>query len=69
MGAGAIEVTIYDVAGRVVRRLRDRADAAGIRSIVWDARDAAGRPTPSGTYFYRIDAVGRSARGKVTILD
>jgi len=45
-----IELTVHDVAGRLVRRL---PAAAGSREVVWDGRDAEGRDLPSGIYFVR----------------
>jgi hypothetical protein len=41
-------ISIFDVAGRVARRLELRA---GSSSAVWDGRDAAGRRLPAGVYW------------------
>ena len=63
LGADA-RVHISDTNGRVV--FGDRI-AAGSATWDWHGRDAAGRPLPSGTYFYEIsDAAGRST-GRCTI--
>jgi hypothetical protein len=63
--AGAVTATIYDVRGRVVRRLRDGGVlGAGPHAVVWDGRDDDGGYAPGGVYFCRIEGgtSGRSAR-------
>ena len=47
-------IEIYNVAGRIVRRLLDARCIAGISTVAWDGRDDAGREATSGVYFYRI---------------
>jgi len=49
-----VQVTIYDVNGRIVRTLVDARQAAGPRAAAWDAQDDDGRPVSSGIYFYRV---------------
>jgi uncharacterized repeat protein (TIGR01451 family) len=52
--SGPIDLAILDLEGRVLRHLV-RGDArTGRHRIVWDGRDEAGRPVPSGLYFYRL---------------
>jgi hypothetical protein len=48
---GRVAIRVYDVAGRLVRTLRDRREAAGERSVVWDGTNDAGRHVGSGVYF------------------
>ena len=45
---------VYDVAGRLVRRLHEGPAAAGFHDVRWDGTDRAGRTVPSGTYFARL---------------
>jgi hypothetical protein len=46
-----LEVRIHDVQGRLVRRLVARdAAAGGGTTIIWDGRDARGRPVAPGIY-------------------
>jgi hypothetical protein len=51
--AGAADITILDMAGRVVRQI-PLDPAAPARSISWDGRDAAGRMMPPGVYAARL---------------
>ncbi len=58
--AGPAELTIHDLAGRVVRRLAFNAETPGTREFIWQGRDDAGRPAASGIYMVRL-VQGRSA--------
>ena len=57
--SGRARVDVYDVRGALVRRLVDDTFEAGEREVTWDGSDFAGRATPSGIYFYRLDVPGR----------
>lgn len=59
----AATVGIYDVAGRLVRRL-DVPPVEGPVAPVWDGRDFSGRRVPPGLYLARVraDGVDRTAR-------
>jgi hypothetical protein len=66
--AGAAEVALFDMRGRLVRVL-DRTGAAGSASIPWDGRDAAGHLVPNGVYVARLRGEGGGdAAPKITIL-
>jgi hypothetical protein len=56
--AGYVTASIYDLAGRQVRRLLDGNLPAQERSIVWDGRDEAAREVPSAVYFMRLTSAG-----------
>ncbi len=65
---GRVDLSIYDVAGRMVRGLVDSQQGAGRHVIQWDGRDAGGRRVASGTYFCRIRQSGRQLSEKVLVL-
>jgi hypothetical protein len=72
-GAGAVEVEIFDVQGRLVRRIRGASAAAGGSSVSlvrlrWDGRDDRGRRLGSGRYWLRVRAGAREAARSVLIL-
>ena len=46
-----VELRVLDVAGRAVARLFAGQARAGEHAVSWDARDASGRPVPSGVYW------------------
>ncbi len=56
---GAVELAVYDPAGRLVRTLVHGAPEKGVHSVVWDGHDNAGAAAGSGVYFYRL-ATGES---------
>jgi hypothetical protein len=58
--AGHARLAIYDVQGREVVRLLDGARPAGEQATAWNGRDQDQQPVPSGVYFYRLEAEGRS---------
>ena len=45
---------VYDVHGRLVRTLVDRALAPGVYAELWNGQDDRGRPASSGVYFSRL---------------
>jgi hypothetical protein len=57
--AGQAQLSIYDLAGRLVRVLVEGERAAGSYEAVWDGRDATGHSAPSGSYLARLVAGGK----------
>jgi len=51
---GELRLIIVDSAGRRQRELAAGRFAAGQHSVVWDGRDDAGRPLPSGLYLAQL---------------
>lgn len=58
--AGAALLQVFDVQGRVVRKLVDGVLPAGARVVAWDGRDDRGTLAPAGIFFYRLQAGNRS---------
>lgn len=54
--SGPIDLAILDLEGRVLRHLVRGEARTGRHRVVWDGRDEAGRPVPSGLYFYRLSS-------------
>ncbi len=52
--ASRLRLEIFDARGRLVRRLADEVFAAGEHQVRWDGQDEAGRASPSGVYFVRL---------------
>ena len=60
---------IYDMHGRVVRRLLDNVSlAAGPHAISWQGREDDGRPAAAGTYLFRLEARGVTATRRMVLL-
>jgi hypothetical protein len=65
--ASDYSVTIYNVAGQVIRTYSGYANA-GVVSIEWDGRDASGSQVASGMYFYKAVAGQFSATKKMLLM-
>ena len=66
---GKATVSVYDVAGRLLRTLPESPGFAGRPNHrIWDGTDADGNDVPSGVYFVRVTAGGESATGKVVLV-
>ena len=55
-GGADVNISIYDVAGRLVREFINEHRAAGTWSVQWNGDDANGQRVASGVYFYRMRA-------------
>jgi flagellar hook capping protein FlgD len=53
-----VRIEIFDLSGRRVRSLADRALPAGATVIPWDGRQESGAPTRPGVYFARLAVSG-----------
>ena len=65
---GEQEVWVYDVSGRRVRELSRGWYGSGARVVGWDGRDGAAARAPAGVYLVRLQAGGRMAQTRVTLL-
>jgi hypothetical protein len=52
---GAVQVSVYNLAGQRLLTLVDGERPAGTHTITWDGRDEGGRVLASGVYLYRIE--------------
>ena len=51
-----VELIIYDILGRAVRRLVRDIQQPGFKIIKWNGKDDAGRNVSAGVYFCRLQA-------------
>jgi hypothetical protein len=63
-----IDLSIYDMRGRLVKRLLHEPRQPGRYAVVWDGVDAGGRPVPAGIYFCRIATDSIDETKKVTLI-
>jgi flagellar hook assembly protein FlgD len=66
-GAGAIDLAIYDVSGRLVHTLQGARQGPGIHSAFWNGTDRSGSVAPSGVYFCRL-RVGDEVRTRTMVI-
>jgi glucuronoarabinoxylan endo-1,4-beta-xylanase len=62
-----IQVTIFDILGRVVRRITAGAQSVGAHSILWDGSNNFGQRVASGIYFYTLQAGGESRTKRMVL--
>ena len=53
---GLVNITIYDMMGRVVKTLVNSSQTAGFNSIQWNATNDRNDPVSAGLYLYTIQA-------------
>ena len=63
-----VSVSVFDVAGRLVKALVDEKSTAGTHWVTWDGTDASGGRVASGVYFCRIEAQGFRGQRKIVLL-
>jgi hypothetical protein len=52
---GPVRLSVFDVAGRLIRTLVDASMPQGSYETTWDGRDSAGREVASGSYLARLE--------------
>jgi hypothetical protein len=65
---GRVQLGVYDVSGRLVRKLVDGERRAGSETVVWNGMDASGARRPAGIYFVRLTAPGLRETRRVVLL-
>ncbi len=67
---GQVQVDIYDISGRLIRRLTGGIMTAGSQVLHWDGRDHGGSPAASGIYFYKLFLNGENIgpTGKMSLI-
>ncbi len=66
--AGRLDLTIFDLRGRLVRRILDDAAVPAHGQVIWDGTDQAGRNAPSGVYLVRAGRPsGPNATRRITL--
>ena len=63
-----VDITIYDMMGRVVSKLVKSRLGAGYHSVTWDATNNAGDPVSAGMYFYTVQAGEYRVTNKMLLL-
>lgn len=65
---GRVEVALFDVQGRLVRRLVDDLQSAGPRTLRWDGRNDAGQAVGAGIYFVKLRSPFGEESRRVTVV-
>ncbi len=68
MRAGTVNLEVFDLGGRRVRRLVEGSLPAGVHQSTWDGADDAGRRLPAGVYLSTLRTGGRTATQRIVLL-
>jgi len=63
-----IEVTVYDITGREVKKLVSGVKQPGRYSVIWDGRNNKGNEVSSGLYFYNLKTGSINKARKMILL-
>lgn len=55
-----VNVTIYDILGREVKRFMVGLQTTGVHRVIWDGKNAAGEKVAAGVYFYRLHSANET---------
>jgi len=62
-----VNITIYDMMGRIVKTLVNSSQTAGYKSVQWNATNGRNEPVSAGLYLYTIEA-GKFRQTKKMVL-
>ena len=65
---GRARLEVYSLSGKRVTTLVDGEVGSGRHQEIWYGRDDAGRPLPSGVYFYRLQTKGFNDSKRMVLL-
>jgi flagellar hook assembly protein FlgD len=65
---GQVSLTVFDVRGRVVRRVLGAELPGGYHRVSWDGRDGKGREIEAGVYLCKLEAGGVSRTMRIARL-
>ena len=51
-----VNITIFDMMGRVIKTIVNSQQNAGFKSVRWNATNDYGKPVSAGIYLYMIQA-------------
>ncbi|GEM_PF-2440676 len=63
-----VNLSIYDLEGRLIKTLLDETLPAGFKNTTWDSKNSRGRAVSSGIYFYRLIAGKKVMTKKMVLL-
>jgi hypothetical protein len=65
---GNVRLEIYDVRGRLVRRVISENKTEGRHFLTWNGHDENGQHVSSGVYFYVFESGAYRTTGKITVV-
>ena len=66
--AGPARISVYDLAGRLVKTIRQGDFPAGANTVSWNGSTGSGNRAASGVYFLCVEAAGAREVNRVTVI-
>ncbi len=66
--AGPVRVSVYDLAGRLVKTIRQGDFPVGANTVSWNGLTGSGNRAASGVYFLSVEAAGVREVSRVTVI-
>jgi len=66
--AGPVELSVFDIGGRLVNKLVSQTMPAGQHEAAWEGRDSSGRAASAGVYFFRLKTKDILATKRMTLV-
>ncbi|MDD5528914.1 MAG: T9SS type A sorting domain-containing protein [bacterium] len=63
-----VNVTIYDISGKLVKTLSNEAQSSGMKTLDWNVKDNNGNKVSSGMYFCKLNVNGKAISTKSLIV-
>jgi len=65
---GQVDLSVYDLTGRLVKKVVNASQPAGVYKATWDGRDLDGRAVSSGVYFLKLTSPGKAKTARVILV-
>ena len=62
-----VNLSIFDINGRLIRKLVGAHQEAGLMSVTWDGKDTYGREVSSGLYIYKLQTADHVEMKKMVL--
>lgn len=66
--SGPVDLAVFDVAGRLVKRLVSESMAAGSHNVTWEGRDSGDHLVSAGVYFFRLKTTDTIDTKRMTLI-
>jgi len=68
LGRNELKINIFDIRGKLVKRLTDKEIYSGTHQFEWNSIDSNGNAVASGTYYYMVQLGEKIFSGKLLLL-
>jgi hypothetical protein len=66
--AAHVNVSVFDIGGRLVKEILDDTQPAGLHQVTWDGTDITNTRVASGIYFYTVESDNQALSKKMILL-